>query len=185
MNFAVERGVFRYHRDGKDVLQNISFRIGSGEIMAVLGANGIGKTTLLKCMMGLLPWRSGRSLLNGRNIRELPVQQLWQTISYVPQARDTTSGFTALEMAAIGRAPHLGAFSQPKEGDLAIAHSCLQEVGASHLAQKLCSQMSGGELQLVLIARALAAGPELLVLDEPESGLDFKNQMIILDLLRR
>lgn len=184
MMFAVEQGTFSY-RNGKTILLDVSFQISSGEILAVLGANGIGKTTLLKCMIGLLPWKKGRSLLEGRDIRGIPLQQLWQAVSYVPQAKTSQLSFTALDMVLIGRSPHLGTFAQPGREDRIAAQNALYEVGAERLSDKLCCEMSGGELQLVMIAKALAADPKLLILDEPESGLDFKNQLIILGLIRK
>ena len=184
MIFSVENGTYFYH-EGNEILRDISFSVSPGEVLAVLGSNGIGKTTLLKCMMGLLSWRRGRSLVDGQDIRTLPARQLWRSISYVPQAKDSSLTFSALDMTLIGRSPYLDTFAQPGEKDLEIARKALSDVGAGHLAGKLCCEMSGGELQLVLIARALASEPQLLVLDEPESGLDFKNQLIILELIRR
>lgn len=183
MIFEVQNGSFGYGKE-KNIIENISFRIGEGSILSILGSNGIGKTTVLKCMMGFLKWRCGKSLLNGQDINSIPVKKLWQQIAYVPQAKGSTFSFTGLEMVLIGRSPHLGAFAQPGGKDVFLAQNALREVGAYYLKDRLCSQMSGGELQLVLIARSLAGNPKLLILDEPESGLDFKNQLIILELIK-
>lgn len=183
MIFEIQKGCFGYGKD-KNILQDISLRIKSGEVLAILGSNGIGKTTLLKCMVGFLKWRSGRSLLEGRDIEEISQKEIWKKIAYVPQARGSVFAFTGLDMTLIGRGAHLGTFTQPSDRDVEKALEVLKMVGAAHLRDRLCSQMSGGELQLVLLARALSAEPELLILDEPESGLDFKNQLVILELLR-
>jgi len=184
MKFEVRNGCFAY-KGGREILKNISFTVEGGKLLAILGANGIGKTTLLKCMMGLLRWTCGRSLIDGKDISGLPPQKIWQKIAYIPQAKLSKFAFTGLEMALMGRSAHLGAFEQPKDKDIAVAENALEEIGVSHLRNKRCNQMSGRELQMVFIARALAVEPRLMILDEPESGLDFRNQLIILELLDR
>ncbi len=184
MIFSVENGTFGYGTE-QNIIENVSFEVSKGQILSILGSNGIGKTTVLKCMMGFLKWRSGKSLLNGKDISELTTKDIWQKISYVPQTKTPPIAFTGLEMVLIGRSPHLGTFAQPTEFDIDVSRAALSEVGALYLQDRLCSHMSGGEYQLVLIARALAGNPSLMILDEPESGLDFRNQLIILDLLKR
>lgn len=183
MIFAVEKGCFSYNK--KKVLHDVSFSVESGEILAVLGSNGAGKTTMLRCMMGLLPWKSGRSTIDGKPVSEFTPRQLWSRISYVPQARGSAFTYPAREMVLLGRSAHLGTLKQPGPQDVEIAGRAMEDVGILHLADKNCNQMSGGELQMVLIARALTAEPQLLVLDEPESNLDFKNQLIILNTIHR
>ncbi len=183
MTLAVENGCFSYY--SKEILRNICFSVGPGEILAVLGSNGVGKTTLLRCMMGLLPWKSGRTTIDAKPLSEFSSKELWSRIAYVPQAKGSAFSYPARDMVLLGRSPHLGALKQPGPKDLEIARQAMEEVGILHLAEKNCNQMSGGELQMVLIARALTAQPQLLVLDEPESNLDFKNQLIILDVIHR
>lgn len=184
MNFSVRGGVFRYGRD-KYVLNGVDFSFDGPGILAVLGANGAGKTTLMKCMLGLMPWTQGGSFLNGKNIREYGQKEFWKQVGYVPQAKQSAFVYTVEEMVVLGRSAHLGAFAQPGKKDWEMVDKALAEVGISHLKQKLCSRISGGEYQLAVIARALVTDPALLVLDEPESNLDFKNQMIVLEVLRR
>ena len=184
MKFEVRNGYFHY-KNRPMLLEDISFTVPEGELLAILGPNGIGKTTLLKCMMGFLPWKSGHTLIDSENIGHLSARTVWKNIAYVPQAKGSTFSFTGLEMALLGRGAHLGTFAQPGIHDIAIAEEALNEIGIMYLRDKLCNQMSGGELQMVLIARALTTHPRLLVLDEPESGLDFRNQLIILNLLDR
>ena len=182
MIFEVKKGCFGYNE--KQILNDISFRVESGEVMSVLGSNGVGKTTLLKCMMGFLPWNSGDTLVDGVSIKEIKQRELWQKIAYVPQAKGSAFGYTALDMVILGRSAHIGTFKQPKKEDIEIALRAMKDVGILYLKDKLCTQMSGGELQMVLIARALTVSPDMLVMDEPESNLDFKNQLIILDIIK-
>lgn len=183
MIFSVENGQFGYGE--RKILQNISFELRDQEVMTVLGPNGVGKTTLLKCMMGLLSWEKGRTLLNGIPLKEMKTSEVWSKIAYVPQSKGTALSYTAREMVLMGRSARLGLFSQPAREDLEAAEAAMELVGITHLAKKQCSRMSGGELQMVLIARALSADPQMLVLDEPESNLDFKNQLIVLETIQR
>lgn len=179
---TVENGCFAY-KNSPQVLNNVSFIVKEGELLSVLGPNGAGKTTLLKCIMGLLRWTSGRSLLDGHDIASMSERKLFSQVSYVPQARSASPAYTALETVLLGRTAKIGVFSAPKQQDIDKAEEVLRELGIRALRDKLCSKMSGGELQMVLIARALAAEPGVLILDEPESNLDFKNQLIVLDTI--
>lgn len=181
INLEVRDGSFSYGR--RKVLDHISYSIRSGEILAVLGPNGIGKTTLLKCTMGLVKWDSGQSYLDGRPLAEYGSRDVWKRIAYVPQAKAGRS-CTAHEMVLLGRSSRIGLFGQPGKEDRGKADEALSLVHMEHLRDKLCSKMSGGELQMVLIARALAAEPELLILDEPESNLDFRNQLLVLETIK-
>ncbi len=183
MIFEVKNGTFGY--DKRIVLNDISFRVKTGEVMSVLGSNGVGKTTLLKCMMGFLKWNQGQSFVDGTPLGEISSKELWKRIAYVPQAKGSAFAYTALDMVVLGRSAHIGTFRQPKKEDMEIALGAMEEIGILHLKDKMCTKMSGGELQMVLIARALTAFPEMLVLDEPESNLDFKNQLIILDTIKK
>ena len=179
MIFEVKGGSYSY--DGKnDVFNNISFSVSEPEILSILGANGAGKTTLMKCMIGLLRWAGGSSLIDGCDIRNMAAKAFWKRVGYVPQAKQTSFVYTVGELALLGRNPHLGEFAMPREKDFKIVDEALDILGILHLKDKLCSRISGGEYQLAVIARAVAAKPSLLVLDEPESNLDFKNQMLVL-----
>lgn len=182
MIFSVEKGCFDY--GGVGILRDLSFSVRPGEILAILGPNGVGKTTLLRCMMGFLPWKSGRTVIDGRPLADYTARELWSRVSYVPQAKGSLFPYTAREMVLLGRSAHLGVTRQPGPKDEAIATAAMTEAGIARLADKRCDRMSGGELQLVLTARALAAQPRLLVMDEPESNLDFRNQLVILDIIR-
>lgn len=184
MILEVQNGSFGYPKQ-ENILSNINLTLNEGKILAVLGPNGIGKTTLLKCMVGLLPWRSGRSLLGGRDIATMTPRQIWSVISYIPQSHTFAFSFTGLEMVMLGRSSHLGAFEQPGVRETEMAQEIMERIGISRLADKDCNRMSGGELQMVLIARALINEPKLIILDEPETGLDFHNQILVLDMIER
>ena len=185
MNLTVTNGSFAYHRGDDPIFRDVNFSLDSGEILAILGPNGAGKTTLLRCITGMLPWTAGQSLLDGEPIRSMSPQKLWTKLAYVPQARSVSSAYTAFETVLLGRSGRLGAFSTPKKADLRKAEEVMERLGIAQLADKKCSAISGGELQMVLIARALASEPKVLILDEPESNLDFKNQLVVLDTMTR
>ena len=178
----VINGSFSYNKSSP-VLKDVSFSVNRGELMAILGPNGAGKTTMLRCIMGMLKWSSGASYLDGEDIRSMPANRLWSKMAYVPQAKSASGAFTAFETVLLGRSSRLNVFASPKKEDVIKAEAAMERLGIAHLADKKCSEVSGGELQMVLIARALAADPEILILDEPESNLDFKNQLIVLDTM--
>ena len=184
MILEVENGCFGYPKQ-EEILKNINLHLEKGHILSVLGPNGIGKTTLLKCMIGLLPWTSGRSILNGTDLCKMKSKDIWNTISYIPQAHSFSFSYTGLEMVMLGRSSHLGLFEQPGAQEIEMAEAMMEKVGITRLAGKDCNRMSGGELQMVLIARALINEPELIILDEPETGLDFHNQILVLNMIER
>lgn len=184
MILEVENGCFGYPKQ-EEILKNINLHLEKGHILSVLGPNGIGKTTLLKCMIGLLPWTSGRSILNGTDLCKMKSKDIWNTISYIPQAHSFSFSYTGLEMVMLGRSSHLGLFEQPGAQEIEMAEAMMEKVGIMRLAGKDCNRMSGGELQMVLIARALINEPELIILDEPETGLDFHNQILVLNIIER
>ena len=183
MRLKVENGTFSYNHRKRVILDKINLETGEGDILAVLGPNGAGKTTLLRAMMGLLKWQAGGSSIDGRDIRYIPARELWRMMSYVPQAKNTVAAYTVEEMILIGRSSRLGVFSRPTAEDVKAVHETMERLHILSLREKKCSQISGGELQMVLIARALVAEPHILILDEPESNLDFKNQLLVLDTM--
>ena len=184
MILEVQNGCFGYPKQPV-ILENINLRLEEGHILAILGPNGIGKTTLLKCMIGLLPWHSGKTLFYGKDLHTLKPKDVWSTISYIPQSRGFAFSYTGLEMVLLGRSAHLGTFQQPGKEEIEMAEAMMERVGITRLANKDCNRMSGGELQMVLIARALINEPKLIILDEPETGLDFHNQILVLNLVER
>ena len=185
MKLTVKNGSFSYGRKTPLIFENINFFVDSGEILAILGPNGAGKTTLLRCITGMLRWKTGDSFLDDSPIRGMSAGELWSRMAYVPQAKAASSAYTAFETVLLGRSAHLGPFATPGKRDLQKAREAMELLGIAHLAEKKCSAMSGGELQMVLIARALATEPQVLILDEPESNLDFKNQLVVLDAMTK
>ena len=173
-----EKAPFLYQTD-------INFSLDNGEIMAILGPNGAGKTTMLKCITGLLDWKKGQTLIDGKPLTALPRKSLWKRIGYVPQAHKMVFGFTLEELVIMGRAPYISTLAQPSKKDREEACAALNTVGIGHLANKSCNEVSGGELQLALIARTLVSNPEILILDEPESHLDIQKQIVILSTLKK
>ncbi|MER2030665.1 MAG: ABC transporter ATP-binding protein [Solibacillus sp.] len=189
MKIEVREGNFCYAKK-KEVKpfiyeSNISFTLEPGKIMAILGPNGAGKTTLLKCITGLHDWRIGETLIDDVPLAKVSQKELWKKIGYVPQAHKMVFGFSIEDLVVMGRAPYIGSLSKPRKEDYEKAHAALNEVGIVHLAKKSCNEVSGGELQLALIARTLVSNPEILILDEPESHLDVQKQVVILETLKR
>jgi iron complex transport system ATP-binding protein len=153
------------------VFRDVSFSVPAGTVTAVLGPNGSGKTTLVRCAAGLLAVRDGTVHRS-------------ETAGYVPQAHGSTFGYPVLDMVMMGRARRIGIFRSPGPRDRAAALQAMDQVGIAGLGDRLFPTLSGGEQQLVLIARAVACGSPLLVLDEPSTGLDLKNQARVLGLLK-
>jgi len=169
----------------RTVLPDVSFILGPGELLCLLGPNGVGKTTLFKTILGLLPPLGGALRLGGHDARRWPRRQLARWLAYVPQAHAPPFGFAVRDVVAMSRVAHLGPLSAPGRHDLQVAEQALEAMGIAHLAQKPSTAISGGERQLVLIARALAQEARIVVMDEPTSNLDYGNQQKVLAHARR
>ena len=180
MFLEVCNGSYSYPGTSKPVLTDISMGVRANTVMTILGRNGIGKTTLIKCMAGILPWSQGHSLIKGQRIFSVKDTR---TIAFVPQAYKLTYPYTVKDLVVMGRVRHMGVFSIPSQKDKGVAEQVLRELGIADLADRDATRLSGGQRQLAFIARALASEPEMLVMDEPESHLDFKNQHFILRLI--
>lgn len=163
---------------------SIDLSVGAGEILCLLGPNGCGKTTLFKTVLGLIPALSGTIEIDGRKNTTLTRKELARQIAFVPQQHATSFPFQVIEIVAMGRTPLLGAFAQPSEKDFQKALDALAEVGMADFATRDYSRLSGGQRQLVLIARALAQEAPVMVMDEPTASLDFGNQMRVLEKVR-
>jgi iron complex transport system ATP-binding protein len=171
------------HR-GVAVASGIGFELRPGSFSVVLGPNGAGKSTLLRTLLGWLPPLAGRLALFGQPPRAWGRSALARRVAWVPQTFEPDGGFTGLELVLMGRTPHLGAWGLPSERDVQLARSALEELGIAHLARRKTAELSGGERRLLLLARALAQGPELLLLDEPTAFLDLKHQVQVLQRVR-
>jgi iron complex transport system ATP-binding protein len=178
MTLSAERLAFGYH--GRAVGSGVSIDIRAGEVLCLLGPNGGGKTTLMKTLLGLLPPLRGIVRLDGADIAHLSRQRLARVIGYVPQAHAAFFPFSVSDIVLMGRSAHIGLFSAPSRADRAVAERALAMLGVSALRDRVYTEISGGERQLVLIARALAQEPRILVMDEPTASLDFGNQVRVL-----
>jgi iron complex transport system ATP-binding protein len=165
---------------GRTIGRDVSFTLGAGEVMCVLGPNGGGKTTLFRTLLGLLARHAGAILLEGQDLENLSRGEIARRVGYVPQGHSAYFAYTVREFVLMGRTAHLGLFASPGKKDLRVASQALESLGIAHLADKAVTEISGGERQLALVARALAQEPRLLVLDEPTASLDFGNQVRVL-----
>ena len=175
---AVEALAFGF--PGRTVGREVSFALEPGEVMCVLGPNGGGKTTLFRTVLGLLPAHAGAITLGSAPVASLSRAEIARRAGYVPQGHAGYFAFTVREFVLMGRTSHLGLFSTPGKRDRDVAERALESLGIPHLADQPVTEISGGERQLALVARALAQQPKLLVLDEPTAGLDFGNQVRVL-----
>jgi iron complex transport system ATP-binding protein len=166
---------------GRSVGRDVSFSLGRGEVMCVLGPNGGGKTTLFRTILGLLQSQEGSIHLDGNALQRLSRIEIARLAGYVPQEHAGYFAFTVREFVLMGRTAHLGAFSVPAKKDREVADRVLESLAISALAERPITEISGGERQLALLARALAQEPKVLVLDEPTAGLDFGNQVRVLE----
>jgi iron complex transport system ATP-binding protein len=172
----------RFHYPGRPVLEDASFAVQRGEVLAILGTNGTGKTTLLKCINRILTPAAGNVLIEDQPISALSRNALAQKIGYVEQQR-AGSRATVFNTVLLGRKPYIR--WDITQNDMEIASQALETLGLADYALRYLDELSGGELQKVIIARALAQEPEILLMDEPTSSLDLKNQLEVLTLIHK
>ena len=165
----------------KEIVHGVSFDIPRGQFVCVIGANGCGKSTLLKNLLGLVDPFGGSVFIDGKDIDTMNERERAQHFAYIPQAHTPPFPFRVSDVVILGRTPYLtGIASAATERDHIIAYRALQQLSIEHLADKVYTELSGGQQQLVLIARALAQEPDVLVMDEPTAALDFGNQQLVL-----
>lgn len=165
---------------GRAIGTGLALAAHPGDVLCLLGPNGSGKTTLFKTLLGLLPSLAGRVHVGDRPLDALSRAEIARAVAYVPQAHAAPFAFSAREVVLMGRTARLGPFSQPGARDVAAAEAALDRLGIGDLAEADYTRLSGGQRQLVLIARALAQGSPVLVMDEPTASLDFGNQALVL-----
>lgn len=154
-----------------------------GDVLCILGPNGTGKTTLIKCLNGLHEFDSGEILINGLNIKKLSFREISKHIGYIPQSHVPSFPFKVFDVVLMGRAPYLNLTDSPRSEDVEIAMDALKTLGIEDLKDKEYTNLSGGERQLVFLARVLCQKPDMLILDEPTSHLDFGNQIKLLEII--
>ena len=175
--------VFGYSTE-RTVLNNISVSFAPDTITSVLGPNGSGKTTMLKILLGLIQPLAGQVLIDGTDLQTIPLKERAKLMAYVPQKHNAVFDYKVIDVVAMGSVAYSNIFSSTGKKDLEIAMECLERMGIPHLSEKPYTKISGGEQQMVIIARALAQQAKIIILDEPVTGLDYGNQIKLLKILK-
>jgi iron complex transport system ATP-binding protein len=170
---------------GKFSVRDITLNVKEGEVLTLLGPNGSGKTTILKCIYGLLKPVKNCVFIDGKDFHSLSLKERSKIVGYVPQSHHPPFPYTVLDVVVMGMTPQLGVFEAPKKKHYEKAVGALRLLGIEWLKDRPYTQLSGGQLQLVLIARALVQEPKVILLDEPTAHLDFKNQVRILEIIKK
>lgn len=182
MELKIENLSFSY--PGKDVLTDVSFSAREGEVIGIMGQNGCGKTTLLKCVNGSNKATSGNVILNGIDISSLSRKEIAQKMAFVMQTTSMTFPFTVYETVMMGRYSHMGFATNESNEDVDVVYQAMKDTGTLDFKDRRINELSGGERRRVFIARALAQKPEILILDEPTLHLDIKYQFELLELIQ-
>ncbi|GAB6943301.1 ABC transporter ATP-binding protein [Vulcanisaeta sp. JCM 14467] len=165
------------------VVRGVSIDVRGGELVVLMGPNGAGKSTLIRCILGMARVFKGSIRVDGRDVSRMSRREVARLVSYVPQNYAVTYPIRAFDMVLLGRLPHMG--FRPGKLDVEVALNAMRRLGIEHLADRVVSRLSGGEAQLVHIARAIAQGGILMLLDEPTSNLDLKHQVVVMEALTR
>ena len=182
MSVEVKNLSFAYKR--REVLKNVSFSANDGEFVALLGPNGAGKTTLFRCILGFLNGYSGSVLCDGADMKTASVRERGALLAYIPQSGMPIFNHTVIDTVLMGTTRHGSIFAVPGKKQLETAEGALEKLGITHLRERGISELSGGERQMVLIARAVAQGAKALIMDEPAASLDLGNRHCVLSLAR-
>jgi cobalamin transport system ATP-binding protein len=185
MNHILDTNSISLIFNDKSILSNISFQVSAGEFFVIIGPNGAGKTSLLKILSGLQKAQQGTVAIKGKNINGYTRRNLSQILAIVPQQIEVGFPFTVADTVIMGRTPHLGILGMESKKDFDIAEEAMNFTEVSHLKDRKLFQLSGGELQRVIIARAICQQPEIILLDEPTTALDPSHQLKIMDLMER
>ena len=175
---------FQYEKT-RDILKDVSFEMESGDILCLLGPNGTGKTTLLRCLLSLNKATSGRIQINETDVTKVNAQKRAKLMAYVPQANNVLFPYKSWEIVMMGRVSHLGSGRSPGAKDWSVVNEVMDRLGITPLAHKTFNRMSGGEKQMIMVARALAQDARILIMDEPTASLDYSNQVKILRTIKK
>jgi iron complex transport system ATP-binding protein len=167
------------------IIENVSFCLSKGEILCLFGPNGVGKTTFFKTLMGFLKSLNGEILVKQQDLEQMDRKKVAKYIAYVPQAHQMAFEFKVIDVVVLGRIAHMDKRKSPTAIDYKKAWEALERLKMTHLGEKLYTQISGGERQMVLIARALTQDAPILIMDEPTSNLDFGNQIKVMEQINR
>ena len=168
----------------RDVLKGVTLSLEKGRLLAVLGPNGVGKTTLFRCILGLQTHYTGTILIDGVDARTFSARELAHRVAYIPQTHGMAFGYSVQDMVLMGTTHSVSTMSIPKQKELDLANAALEKLGISSLTHANFAKLSGGEQQMVLIARALAQNAKTLLMDEPTASLDYGNQSLVLRQVR-
>ncbi len=177
MILEVKDLAFAYHKNAREIIHDVNIQLEAGEVLTILGPNGAGKSTLLNCLANLLKPTRGQILLNGKSHAEMSYREVAQILGYVPQNHTATYSYLVRDFVVMGRSPHLGLMERPGKKDYAIADKVIRELGIEKYADRPYTEISGGERQQALIARAITQEPQIIMFDEPTNHLDFGNQL--------
>lgn len=182
--FKICHITYSYPGNKYNTLNDCSLSMKKGELLCILGPNGAGKSTLLNCICGLLTPKQGDIIINNCKISEMTSKNIAKYIGYVQQSQNYSFGYTVIDYVLMGRANNVGLFHKPSDYDCQKAKEAIQLVGIQHLSNAIITEISGGERQLASIARVVAQEPQIILLDEPTSHLDYGNQIRILKLIK-
>ena len=174
------RGI-EFSYKNRRVLRGLDFSADGGDIVAVLGPNGVGKSTLFRCLLGFLRPQKGGVYIDGRDIQSMSAAESARHVAYIPQSVSPIFNYTVLDTALMGMTNRLGTFQTPRSKDIEKADGVLDSLGISHLRSRGCAQISGGERQLALLARALVQDAGILIMDEPTANLDYGNNWRVME----
>jgi len=167
------------------ILDGLSFSICQGDFFVIIGPNGSGKTTLMKTIAGIITPQAGHINIFDRSSLSIARRSLAKTLAYVPQTAPVDFPFTVFEVVMFGRAPHLNLLGIETSSDIEAARHAMEFTGVEHLADRRLTELSGGEIQMVFIARAICQSPKIILLDEPTASLDLSHQVLVMDLMER
>ncbi|HJJ36699.1 MAG TPA: ABC transporter ATP-binding protein [Methanocorpusculum sp.] len=179
-SLSLDAVTYRYSKKNPEILHGISFDAQKGDLIAVLGPNGVGKSTMFKCLLGFFKNYGGTIKLEGTDIRTLTHKAIAKKIAYIPQSTYPTFNYEVLDVVLMGMTSQLSLLAAPKEEHIKKAHEALESLGIGHLARAGYGEISGGERQLALIARALVQNAKILIMDEPTANLDYGNQFRVM-----
>ena len=180
MTLDISHLSFAYSKTSRQVLNDISFSVGEGDLLAVLGPNGVGKSTMFRCILGFLRSYQGIIHLNGRDIRTLDHKEIAKHVAYIPQSTYPVFNYTVLDMVLMGLTNQVNLLASPNQQHIDTAYAAMESLGIAHLRDAGYGEISGGERQLALIARALVQQAKILIMDEPTANLDYGNQFRVM-----